>query len=74
MTIQDINQRVDHISKFHDRYLLTFFSCDPRQALKNSKAKGLVETLVSYEEVAELSQFAVELHLQHLTESSHRQP
>ena len=63
VNLLNIKHRVDHISKYHDPFILTLYSFDPREALKNAKAKGQAETLVSYEEVDELSKYAVELHL-----------
>jgi hypothetical protein len=44
---------------------------DPRKALKDAKSKGPVFTMVDYEEVKNLSQICVDLHIRHLKEANH---
>lgn len=39
---------------------------DPREELKNAKSSGEVSTLVDYEYVVALAQFALEMHLTHI--------
>ena len=71
---QTLSQRKQHILWRQECWKTKFSCIDPRFVLKEAKSKGIVNTLVDYDEVATLSEYAVNLQLQHVTEANHQQP
>jgi hypothetical protein len=55
ITVNNIFERVEHIVKHdYNPYFIPYI-CDPRLHLKEAKAKSHIETLVAYDQVAELA-------------------
>ena len=51
-----------------------FKSIDPRKELKERKSKEVVYSMVDYEYIKALAQFALELHISHAQQQAHDQP
>lgn len=66
VTMQMIEERKSKVMLTQGCIRGKFICLDPKSALKDAKKIWSVDTMIDYDVIADLSQKALELHMQHL--------